>query len=158
MLEIYLNDHLGGATGGVELVRRAAAAQRGTRNGPELRQLAEEIAADRETLLAIMRRLDVPVRLYKVGAGWAAEKVGRLKLNGAWVGRSPLSSVVELEGLLVGVNGKAALWRTLRGLADADPRLDAAELDGLMRRADDQLKRIEDLRLVTSLDVFGSAP
>ncbi|TDC15230.1 hypothetical protein E1265_27075, partial [Streptomyces sp. 8K308] len=41
-----------------------------------------EIAQDRTSLLAIMKGLDVPVRRYKVYAGWTAEKVARLKNNG----------------------------------------------------------------------------
>jgi hypothetical protein len=154
MLAIYLNDHLGGATGGVELARRTAAALRGTPDGPELARLSGEIAADREALLGVMRALGVPVRQYKVGAGWVAEKVGRLKLNGSLLTRSPLSSLVELEGLLMGVTGKAALWRTLRALAETDDRLDAAELDRLVAAAEDQLSRIEAMRLRTGREVL----
>lgn len=154
MLAIYLNDHLAGATAGLELARRTAAAHRQTADGPALQQLADEIAEDRESLLAVMRVLGVGVQQYKVGAGWLAEKMGRLKLNGSWVSRSPLSSVVELEGLFVGVNGKACLWRTLRALAEEEPRLDRDELDGLVSRAEDQKSRLEHLRLRTSVEVF----
>lgn len=156
MLSIYLNDHFGAATGGVELARRTASAQRDTPLGPDLARLAAEIDDDRATLLSIMRRLDVGVQHYKVGAGWLLEKVGRLKLNGSWVSRSPLSSVVELEGLVMGVTGKLAMWRTLRALAESEPRLDPVELDGLVRRAEDQLKRLEDMRLTTSVDVLAA--
>jgi hypothetical protein len=155
MLAIYLNDHLAGATGGLELARRTASAHRGTPDGPDLQRLADEIAEDRESLLAVMRALGVGVQQYKVGAGWLAEKVGRLKLNGSWVSRSPLSSVVELEGLFVGVNGKACLWRTLRALADDEPRLDADELDRLLARAEDQKDRIERMRLRATVEVFA---
>jgi hypothetical protein len=155
MLAIYLNDHLAGATAGLELARRTASAQRGTTDGPALQQLADEIAQDRESLLAIMRALDVGVQHYKVGAGWLAEKVGRLKLNGAWLSRSPLSSLVELEGLYVGINGKGCLWRTLRVLADTDTRLDTDELDRLVARAGDQAQRVEQMRLRVSGEVLG---
>ena len=155
MLSIYLNDHLGGATGGLELARRAAAAQRDTVNGPELASLAEEIAEDRQALLELMEALDVTVQHYKVGAGWLMEKVGRLKLNGHWVSRSPLSSLIELEGLLLGVTGKGALWRSLRVQAESDSRLDAAELDRLIARAEDQWGRLEEMRLQTSVEVLS---
>lgn len=155
MLAIYLNDHLGAATGGVELIRRTASAQRDTPHGPDLAGLADEIDQDRASLLSMMRRLGVGVQHYKVGAGWVAEKVGRLKLNGSWVNRSPLSSVVELEGLVMGVTGKLALWRTLRALAEREPRLDPVELDRLVGRAEGQLKALEDMRLQTSVGVLG---
>jgi hypothetical protein len=41
------------------------------------------------------------------------EKAARLKLNGHLLARSPLSSLEELEMLRLGVEGKAAGWRTL---------------------------------------------
>ena len=67
-----------------------------------------------------MASLGVTVRAYKVGAGWIGEKAGRLKLNGRLLTRSPVSDLEELELLRLGVEGKAAGWRTLRTLADTD--------------------------------------
>ncbi|WP_019632214.1 hypothetical protein [Actinomadura atramentaria] len=141
-LAIYLNDHLTGATGGVELARRIAS----THDDPALATVRDEIEADRDTLLEIMASLGVPARRYKVYAAWAMEKVGRLKSNGGLVHRAPLSDVVELEALALGVAGKAAGWRTLRELAEHDDRLDAALLDGLIARADRQSATLEPLR------------
>ena len=155
LLGIYLNDHLTGATGGLELFRRAAGAHRETEAGPVLERLTAEVEADRDTLLGIMRALGVPVRHYKVIGGWAAEKAGRLKLNGRLLTRSPMSSVVELEGLHLGVLGKAAGWRLLRTLADTDPRLDAVELDRLIERAQRQAEEIDALRLQAGAEAFG---
>ncbi len=83
-----------------------------------LSRLAEEVADDRAALLTCMAALEVPVRRYKT----LAAKLGRLKLNGRLVSRSPLSSVEELELMRLGVEGKASGWRTLRVRADADPR------------------------------------
>jgi hypothetical protein len=77
LLGIYLNDHLAGATGGVELARRAAAARRGGEAGQALRGLAAGAAADRAALLDIMATLGGPVRAYKVRAAWIGEKAGR---------------------------------------------------------------------------------
>jgi hypothetical protein len=112
-LAIYLNDHLGGATGGLELARRIARENPDGELGAFLRRLATEIAEDREELIKIMEALGVGKDRAKVAGGWAAEKVGRLKLNGKIVGYSPLSRVLELEGLEAGVTGKLALWRSL---------------------------------------------
>ena len=154
---IYLNDHLAGATGGVELARRAAAAHRGSAIGDALRRLAAEIAEDRAALLDMMATLGVPVRHYKSCAAWAAEKVGRLKPNGQVRGRSPLSSVVELEALRLAVEGKAAGWRTLRELAAQDRRLDAGRLDELLTRARQQSNTLEELRVGKAAEVFSRA-
>ena len=156
LLGIYLNDHLAGATGGLELFRRATGSHAGTAAGDVLKRLTAEVEEDREALLAIMKDLGVPVRQYKVAAGWLAEKAGRLKLNGRLLSRSPLSSVVELEGLHLGVLGKAAGWRTLRALADREPRLEAAALDRLIARATAQATELEDLRLAAATEALGA--
>ena len=135
VLGIYLNDHLAGATVGTGTARRVAASHQGQGEAAPLQRIAEEIAEDRASLLQIMTALGVPVRSYKVGVAWIGEKAGRLKLNGYLVGRSPLSSLEELEMLRLGVEGKAAGWRTLRVLADTDTRLDAGDIDELIARA-----------------------
>ena len=109
LLGIYLNDHLAGATTGAALARRmAASAEPGTERAAVLSRLAGEITADRAALLRIMTALGIPVRGYKVFAAWAAERAGRLKLNGRLLTRSPLSDLEETEMLRLGVDGKAA--------------------------------------------------
>lgn len=151
LLGVYLNDHLAGATTGTDLARRmAASAEPGTERATVLTGLADEIAEDRTALLKIMARLEIPVRGYKVFAAWAGEKVGRLKLNGHVLTRSPLSDLEETELLSLGVTGKTAGWRTLRALADQDGRLDAGRLDDLIARADRQSKVLETLRVRTA--------
>jgi hypothetical protein len=144
LLAIYLNDHLAGSTAGLDLARRSHGSNEGTDLGDVLERLAAEIAEDRAALERMMDRLDVGRDHVKVFAGWAAEKVGRLKLNGQLTGYSPLSRVVELEGLIAGVSAKKAGWRALRQIADVEPRLDPDELDRLIARADRQLRRLWD--------------
>jgi hypothetical protein len=154
LLGIYLNDHLAGATAGTQLFRRAA----GSHEGPTratLERLGQESDQDRATLLDLMGRLGVPVRQYKVLAGWLGEKAGRFKPNGGLVRRSPLSSLVETEALMLGVCGKSAAWRTLRELADTDDRLDAGLLDGLLEKADAQHDELEELRAQFARDALG---
>lgn len=160
MLGVYLNDHLAGATAGSELASRMARSHRGEEESGSLRRLAVEITQDRSALLAIMASLGISVRAYKVGAAWIGEKLGRLKFNGRLLSRSPLSDLEELEVLRLGVEGKAAGWRTLRTLADADTRLDAGHLDKLISRAASQSAQLEELRVRAVRRVTGnpSAP
>ncbi|HEX2317050.1 MAG TPA: hypothetical protein VHJ17_25105 [Thermomonospora sp.] len=155
LLEVYLNDHLAGATAGARLIRRITGAHQGTPAAPELARLTTEIAEDRRALMGIMASLDVPVRRSRLVAGWAAELLGRLKPNGRLVRRSPLSSVIELEGMLLGVEGKAAAWRTLRRLAERERRLDGARLDALLERAAAQARLLEELRVRAVDDIIG---
>jgi hypothetical protein len=154
LLGIYLNDHLAGASAGTELARRMANTHRDTDFGSALRPISAELVEDRAFLLEIMKVLGIPARRYKVYAGWAAEKVGRLKSNGYLMRRSPLSSLVELETLRLGVEGKAAGWQTLRVLADGEARLDAQLLDTLYERAQRQRETLEGLRLEQAARAF----
>jgi hypothetical protein len=147
LLAIYLNDHLAGSTGALELARRARSANRGTPFEAPFERLAAEIEADREVLLDVMRRLGVPRDPLKEAAGWVAEKAARLKLNGRLTGYSPLSRVLELELLALGVEGKRALWRALREVAAVDARLEGVDLAELSKRAERQRRLVEQQRL-----------
>jgi hypothetical protein len=154
-LSIYLNDHLAGATAGAELARRAAGSNQGTRYGPVLEAIAEEIAEDREALLGIMGRLGVGRDRLKVGLGWGAEKAGRLKINGRLLRYSALSRLEELELLSLGVEGKLALWQALRRTHGGDARLRGADLDGLIERARSQRRRLERERRRAADEALG---
>jgi hypothetical protein len=145
-LAIYVNDHLMGAAAGLELFRRAAGNHRGTPTGAALERLTVEVERDRDSLVATARALGLPVRRYKQLAGWAVEKAGRLKPNGHLLTRAPLSDLVELEGLRLGVQGKEAGWLSLRQVADRYDALDPAELDRLAARARAQAEELEQLR------------
>ena len=146
-LSTYLNDHLAGATGGLELVKRTASSNEGTPYEEFLTRLVREIDEDRETLKAIMDRLDIDQNQLKVSLGWMAEKVGRLKLNDQLIGYSPLSRLVEFEGLMLGVTGKMALWRSLQSVAGGDGRLAEFDFAALIARADSHQEGLEELRL-----------
>ncbi len=151
VLGIYLNDHLGGATMGVELFRRASRSAQGPVK-TQLQELTTEVEQDRESLRTLMGTLGLPVHRYKVLGGWVLEKVARCKPNGRLFSRSPLSDLIELEGLLLGVQGKAAAFRTLRRLADT--RLHASTLDELIARAERQADTLEKLRIHTAARVL----
>lgn len=154
LLGVYLNDHLAGATVGLELVRRmAASAEPGSESATVRERLVSEIAADRSALITIMTTLQIKVRGYKMFAAWA-EKAGRLKLNGHLLTRSPLSDLEETEMLRLGVEGKAAGWRTLRAVAEHDSRLDTGQLDEFLARAARQSDELESLRVRIAAQVL----
>ena len=146
-LAIYLNDHLAGATAALEVVRRSISSNEGTETGNFLSGLAEEIQADREALVDVMRRLGVGQDRVKLAGAWLAEKVGRLKLNGQLTGYSPLSRLVELESLKLGVTGKLVLWRSLEHISRSDEVLAEVDFDRLAKRAEEQLEELERMRL-----------
>ncbi|MCM2579919.1 hypothetical protein [Streptomyces meridianus] len=154
-LAIYLNDHLAGATAGTQLAGRIARVHARSPYGAEFARLAVEIAADRQALLEIMTSLGVPARQYKILAGRIGERAGMLKSNGRLVRRSGLSTVIELEGLRLGIEGKSLLWKTLLTAHPEDPRLDRLRLEDLLHAARRQIEIVEELRMRAVSRVFG---
>jgi hypothetical protein len=155
-LRIYMQDHLAGSTAGLELARRTRGANEGTEYGPPLAKIADEIEADRRHLQGILEDFGWGGdRLKNMGA-WALEKAGRLKLNGELTGYSPLSRVVELEGLITGISGKKGLWSALLQIAPAEPRLDTALIERLRDRAGNQLETVEELRQKAAREAFAA--
>jgi len=149
-LSTYLNDHLGGATGGLELAKRAAGSNAEGDLGPLLERLATDFDEDRETLREIIGALGFKEDAIKKAAGWSAEKVGRLKPNGQLTGYSPLSRLIELEGLVIGITGKRSLWRSLATVKADDQRLAAFDFAALETRAQAELDDLEPHRVAAA--------
>lgn len=154
-LSIYLNDHLAGAVAGVELARRAANNNKGNEFGAFLERLSDDIERDRASLVRLMNELGIAQNVLKDAAAWLGEKVGRLKLNGQLVGYSPLSRLVELDGLALGITGKLALWRSLKEAELAAVDAAGIDLTELEQRARAQRDELEDFRLRAAEAAFS---
>jgi hypothetical protein len=147
LLRIYLRDHLAAAVGGAALARRTLESNRGTLFESDLERLAANVEEDRQTLARIMGRMAITPSFPKQAAVWSLEKLSRLKLNGRMVKYSPLSRLVELEVLESGIDGKRAMWTALAQVAGGHMHLDIVELRRLEKRAVDQRKLVEAMRL-----------
>jgi hypothetical protein len=155
LLRIYLQDHHAGSTTGLEVARRIRGSNKGNEYGQAMAKIVDEIAADKKALESIMDDLGFgPDKIKDVGA-WALEKAGRLKLNGQITGYSPLSRVVELEGLVTGITAKVSLWVALLQIAPEEPRLDAARLERLRERGESQRATVEELRERAAREAFA---
>ncbi len=157
LLGIYLNDHLAGALAGLELARRAERENRGNPLGDFLATLLTELEQDRAVLEQVMRALKVPRDTFKQSAAWLVERLGRLKLNGRIVRYSPLSRLVELEGLCLGSQGRRAMWRALRRLARTERYLASFDFEALVERAEMQWRTLERWRLQAADTAFSNA-
>ena len=62
-----------------------------------------------------MDRLGVRQKKARLAIAAVTEMAGRLKPNGRLIGYSPLSRVVELEGLTIGVTGQARALAVAEG-------------------------------------------
>jgi hypothetical protein len=153
LLAIYLRDHHAAGVAGVRVARRLALARGRDAGADELERVAAEIEQDLLSLEAIMSRLGVKPDRVKDGLSRVAERLGRLKLNGRLTSRSPLSDLLELETLVVGITGKQALWVSLREI----PSINAEELDQLYGRAEDQKRVVETARVEAAKRSFKPA-
>jgi hypothetical protein len=156
LLRIYLQDHHAGSTTGLELARRIRGSNKGNEYGQAMAKIVDEIAADKKALEGIMDDLGFGADKIKDIGAWALEKAGRLKLNGQITGYSPLSRVVEFEGLMTGITGKIGLWAALLQIAPDEPRLDAAHLERLRERGEGQRATVEELRERAAREAFAS--
>jgi hypothetical protein len=156
LLELYLADHLAAATAGVALVRRSAQSNSGNETGEFLARLGAEIAADRNTLRRIVAALDFEPSKAKQLLAWVGERAGRLKSNGRLFSYSPLSRLLELEMLSVGIAGKLALWQSLLQVPALEQQLASFDLTGLAQRAAAQRAEVEQHRLRAVRQAFGS--
>jgi hypothetical protein len=153
-LGIYMRDQLALGMSWRELARRAHRNNRGTPLGEALERVSAGIAEDIETFQMLMHRLGIRTNRVKTGLGVAAERLGRLKLNGRLATYSPLSRFVELEFLAMGIDGKKVMWMTLRDLAALAARLPDVDFDELIERAERQRAELEPFRVRAGLDTF----
>lgn len=128
-LSIYVNDHLAALTALRDVARRSARSNRGTELGTYLQHVASDVDRARTELAGVASGLGIRRDPVKTAAAWMAEKLGRLKLNGHLLSYSPLSRVLELEGLEAGAQVEIATWRAIGAATgrDVSGRIDDCE-------------------------------
>lgn len=139
--KIYLNDHRAGAAAGTALARRLATSNEGTELGHTVAEISQEIEQDAAALDSVIEHLGLTQNPVKRTAALALERVGRLKPNGQITGYSPLSRLLEVEGLMAAIAAKRALWRSLQASIDGQ-YLGDVDLQELIERADSQRERL----------------
>jgi hypothetical protein len=154
-LETYLQDHRAGAEMGSDLAHRLADENRETPYEDFLVGLAQEIDQDVATLDDIMGRFGVGRSTLKTAGAKVSEKLARLKPNDQLSGYSPLSRVLEFEGLRSGVQGKLGLWDSLAQIAPYEERLDVEEIAALQAKAERQLTGLREHHMMAAREAFG---
>jgi hypothetical protein len=156
-IETYLQDHRAGAEAGSDLARRLCEENTGTQYEAFLTDLAEQIEEDLMVLEQIMDRFDVERPALKTAVAKIGERLARLKPNDQLAGYSPLSRVLEFEGLRAGVQGKLSMWDALMEVTPFDARLDPEELGQLITRAESQLKGLRVHHRLAAREAFAAA-
>ncbi len=153
-LETYLQDHRAGAAMGSDLAHRLAEENAGTSYEDFLVGLAQEIDGDVDMLEQVMDRFGISKPALKIAGAKVGEKLGRLKPNEQLSGYSPLSRVLELEGLRGGVQAKQGLWDSLAELAKHDDRLDPDQMEELQAKAQKQLDGLREQSRMAAHQAF----
>ena len=156
-ISTYLNDHLAGSAGALDLLTSLEDAATGDPGFTDaLRILRADIEQDRDTLIAVMERVGSEPQTVKQLGGRVGEKALRVKSSERVTGSPALSRLLKTEALALGIEGKAAGWGALR--AAGDGRLDEVDFDALIARAHDQRSRLEPHRLGAASAAFSRSP
>lgn len=156
-LETYLNDHLAGAVGAIELMDSFEAVYAGKAVGRFFAELRADVAADRQELEALMERLHIAESRPRKAAGWLGEQATRLKLRLDDPTGGALRLLEGLDILSAGIEGKRLLWQALEAGAPEAPELQGIDYERLKQRAEEQRQRVEVVRREAAKVAFSSA-
>jgi hypothetical protein len=149
-LVTYLQDHLAGSVGALELLDHLEQAQAETNVAGELARLRTEITADRTVLENLIGRFGATPSGPRKAAAWLGEKLVQIKLTLDDSAAGALRLFEGLEAVSLGIEGKRGLWQILSVLAPANPLLQDLDYASLIRRAAEQRGQVEHLWLSTA--------
>jgi len=152
-LDSYLNDHLAGSVGALELLDHWIKLCDGKPLAKFFAGLRAEIETDQKTLQELMRTLGTKQSSIRRAGAWVAEKFSRAGLAIAGDESDGLDLVLALETIAMGITGKKLLWRAL---AAADvPRPGNIDFVELEQRAEEQIARVELERMRAAREAFS---
>jgi len=155
-LSSYLNDHLAGSVGALELLDRLVDTYKGNPLERFFGDLRNEIEADQETLKELIAKLGEKESAVRKTAAWIVEKVSRAKIQLGETREGEMGLFLALEGLALGIHGKRSLWRALVAASQTAPHLRGLDYAMLEKRAVEQHDLVEAKRLEVAREVFQS--
>ena len=150
-LHTYLNDHLAGSVAAIELFDNLIEHHSEDRFAKTVRDLRDEIQADRETLRNSMANFGAEESAMRKASAWLAEKFSRVKVGDVDDSAGLLQA---LEALALGITGKQLLWRSLAAIAPNFSALQGMDFSELEKRAHNQFERVETLRIQMAREAF----
>jgi hypothetical protein len=150
-LRQYLSDHWMLSQAGVQVARRALRQSPPGARAVFLARLVQEIEEDRSVIRSLMKTFGATAHV-KTVASWFSE---RLSVAGDYASRAlgrsaALHKMLVLETLLVGTEGRLALWQTLNAVREMDPRLSTYDFQALVDRTTLHREEIERHRLAAA--------
>jgi hypothetical protein len=150
----YLNDHLAGSVGALELLDRLIETYEGKPLEKFFRELRDEIQHEQEQLRELMQKLGVAESAVRRAGAWLVEKLSRPKIDLEKESWQEIGPFLALEALVLGITGKRSLWRALQAASRTVPELARLDYSGLERAAIEQCEKVEARRLEIARTVF----
>lgn len=154
-LSSYLNDHLAGSVGALELLDRLIDIYEGKPLERFFIDLRNEIDADQATLQELIANLGAKESTVRKAGAWVIEKFSRGKIQLSENDEEKMGLFLALEALALGIHGKRSLWRALAAASAAIPPLQDQDYVELENRAVEQHDRVEAKRLEVAREVFS---
>lgn len=155
-LNSYLNDHLAGSVGALELLDRLVDTYQGKPLERFFSDLRDEIETDQETLKDLIAKLGEKESTVQKAGAWIVEKLSRAKIQLSERRDGEMGLFLALEGLALGIHGKRSLWRALAAASQTAPHLRGLDYARLERRAVEQHDLVEAKRLEVARAVLPS--
>ena len=150
----YLNDHLAGSVGALELLDRLIETYREKPLGRFFQGLRDDIHEDQEQLKELIQKLGIEESAVRKASAWIAEKLSRAKIELSAEAEGEIGLLLALEALVLGITGKRSLWRALQAASRTVPQLARLDYAGLEKRAIEQCERVEAKRLEAARTAF----
>ncbi|PZR75669.1 MAG: hypothetical protein DLM73_04585 [Chthoniobacterales bacterium] len=153
-LSSYLNDHLAGSVGALELLDRLIETYEGKPLERFFRDLRGDIQRDQEKLQELIRELGEEESAVRKAGAWVVEKFSRAKISLSDSRAGEMGLFLALESLVLGITGKQSLWRALAAASATMPQLGRLDYSELEKRAEAQRDQVEAKRLEIARDIF----
>lgn len=147
----YLNDHLAGSAGAVDLIQSITDSQ----DDPEailfFSELKSKVEDERIVLKSLIAKLGHTESGMLQMAGTMTAKAAKLKLMWEGLGSGELGIFEGMEALVLGIQGKHGLWLVLREIAPWIPEWEGVDFLQLEQAAIAQRDSTEVRRIAAGL-------
>lgn len=145
LLVRYLQGHIMAADSGAQVFEQARRLWADTPYGDRVQALSADVDQDRQELKAIAGGLGAQLSAVKSTISSIGRTLTRLNPLNPTGSRTGLPGQLELETMHSAVAGKKCLWQTMERLAAQDKRIDGAQQQRLIARAEDQQNRLTEV-------------
>lgn len=152
----YLNDHLAGSVGALELLDRLVKTYEGKPLERFFKDLRGDIQEDQKKLEELIHKLGEEESAVRKAGAWILEKLSRAKIRLSESEEGDMGLFLALEALALGITGKRSLWRALASVSEMVPSLARLNYAELETRATEQAGRVEAKRIEFARTVFAT--